>query len=85
VLLSEYIKVLQKTLEMHDDYDVCITESGYYSSGTFADLYDEPEVKEIEFGTGEYKPVPNGQFAGYRQEVTARQMFVVLGHSEQNY
>lgn len=46
MLLSEYIKTLQEFLATNPDLEVCITESGYYSSGKFGpELYDVPEIK----------------------------------------
>jgi len=42
--LSEYIEVLKNSLEKHGDLPVVMTESGYYSGGDFANLYNEPEI-----------------------------------------
>jgi len=46
MLLSEYIKMLQDFAAGKPDLPVAMTESGYYSGGHLADLYDMPEVKE---------------------------------------
>lgn len=44
--LSQFILRLQALEENHGDSEVCITQSGYYAEGTFAELFDFPEVKK---------------------------------------
>jgi hypothetical protein len=46
--LSEYIINLQEFLEKNGDGEVCITQSGYYSDGPLAELYEFPEAKSIQ-------------------------------------
>lgn len=45
--LSEYIKRLQALEENHGHLEVVMTQSGYYAEGTFADLFDFPEIKTV--------------------------------------
>jgi len=45
--LNEYIQNLQDYLARHPEHkdtEVFMTQSGYYSYGNKADLYEEPEV-----------------------------------------
>ena len=44
--LSKYIEMLQTYLEINPetDIEVIMSQSGYYSEGEFADLFDIPEV-----------------------------------------
>ena len=46
MLASEYARKLLEQVEIHGDYPVCITQSGYYADGTFADYY-EPTAPEV--------------------------------------
>lgn len=80
--LSEYIEVLKaKLVELGVDPDVCMTESGYYAGGVFADLYEDPQLESIEvrypWGT-----LPDGT---YGRLPDCNETFLVLGHSHQSY
>lgn len=46
MLASEYAAKLLERVKIHGDYPVCITQSGYYAEGMFAELM-EPESPEI--------------------------------------
>jgi hypothetical protein len=46
--LSDYIKRLQALEETHGHLPVVMTQSGYYSDGQFADLFEFPEIKRAE-------------------------------------
>lgn len=72
MLASEYAKKLLEQVELHGDFPVVVTQSGYYSDGTFADLYipDTPETKEVYVGSGAYE---------------TKGPFYILGHSHQSY
>lgn len=72
MLASEYAEKLLEQVRLHGDFPVVVTQSGYYSDGTFADLYmpDKPETKEVYVGSGEYK---------------TEGPFYILGHSHQSY
>lgn len=75
--LSEYIEVLKQRLEeLGVDPEVAMTQGGYYSDGVFADLYDEPQIEEIQINDG-YGWV-DGKYV--RQEPIMKD-FLVLGHS----
>lgn len=45
--LSAYIEMLKGELECNGDFEVVITQSGYYSDGPEADIFDKPELREI--------------------------------------
>ena len=47
--LEDYIKILQEKLKEHGNIEVAICEEGNYSSGQFAELYDDPAVEEFKF------------------------------------
>lgn len=78
--LEDYINILQGRLELVGNVDVAITESGYYSEGKFADLYEIPEMKSIQINN-EYKWVDGD----YKRVDPIYQDFLVLGHSHQSY
>jgi hypothetical protein len=47
--LKQYVKTLQLYLELNPDkaeLPVIMTQSGYYSEGYIADLYDAPEYNK---------------------------------------
>lgn len=79
--LSEYIEVLKEKLaELGVDPQVVMTQGGYYSDGVFADLYEEPQIEEIQIN--ESHGWVNGK---YVQQAPILQEFLVLGHSYQSY
>jgi len=47
--LNEYITILQDFSRNNNcgHLPVAITQEGYYAQGKFADLFDEPEIKNI--------------------------------------
>lgn len=79
--LSEYIKVLQEVEEQHGNLQVVMTQSGYYSEGSFADLFDYPEVQTIK---SYYEEVIDGDWSK-RKRIPTNNEYVVLGHSHQSY
>lgn len=79
--LSEYIEVLkQKLVDLGIDPEVCMTEGGYYANGPFADLYDEPQLEDINVNDG-YGWV-DGRYVRVEPDVKS---LLVLGHSYQSY
>lgn len=81
--------MLQEFLQKHgEDLEVCMTEGGYYSSGPFADLYEEPEIQEITFTYEELKPGFDKPFSWNKADYIKKrktQTYIVLGNSYQNY
>lgn len=48
MILKEYIKTLQEYQKNNphlSDTEVVFTQDGYYASGPFADIYEEPELE----------------------------------------
>lgn len=79
--LSDYIKVLQSLEPLHGDKPVAMTQSGYYSEGNFADLFDEPSVEKVK---SYYEEIIAGDWTK-RKRIPTEETFVVLGHSHQSY
>lgn len=79
--LSEYIKVLQTLEPKHGNKEVCMTQSGYYSEGNFADLFDYPSVEKVK---SYYEEIIDGDWSK-RKRIPTEETFVVLGHSHQSY
>lgn len=72
--LSAYIEMLQrKQAEIGQDIEVAFTQAGYYSDGPLADLYENPEIREIFINTGGWSS----------PDITEK--YLVLGHSIQSY
>jgi hypothetical protein len=69
MLASEYARKLLEQVVIHGDYPVCVTQSGYYADGVFADWYEPSAPEEISEYSSKYEPKP----------------YYVLGHSYQSY
>lgn len=79
--LSEYIKRLQALEENNGHLPVVITQSGYYSDGQFADLFDFPEIQTLK---NYYEETIDGDWSK-RKRIEFSKEYVVLGHSHQSY
>lgn len=79
--LSDYIKVLQTLEPLHGNKPVTMTQSGYYSEGNFADLFDYPSVENVK---SYYEEIIDGDWSK-RKRIPTEETFVVLGHSHQSY
>lgn len=82
MLLSEYIKMLKRTLVEHGDHHVAITQDGYYAEGIFAQLYTKAELQILDERPNRYKWI-EGIHTLVEEGVTCK--YVVLGHSYQSY
>lgn len=81
--LKEYIKALQKYQKNNphlSDTEVAFTQNGYYASGEFADIYEEPEL-EIK----SYFNVERNAYNYDTKTTKVTKQFIVLGNSSQNY
>lgn len=80
--LSEYIEVLKQALsDLGVDPEVAMTQSGYYADGVFAELYDEPQIEELQVNSS-YAWV-DGKYV--KKEEPDNRAFLVLGNSHQSY
>lgn len=79
--LEDYINILRGRLDRLGNVDVCMTESGYYSDGPFAELYAIPEMKSIKINDG-WKWIDGEHVKTNEPEYKD---FLVLGNSHQSY
>lgn len=82
MLLSEYIEVLKAALVTNGDAEVAMTQSGYYSDGMFAELYDVPEFERVELGRTSYW---DNVAKAYKATPSNMVDMCILGHSHQSY
>lgn len=68
---SEYARLINKAVKEYGDLDVCMTQSGYYADGIFAQLH-APQMQELDI-------------SDYDADVEVMVKYIVLGHSLQTY